>query len=464
MRALLIPQVVTGELTAESDFYGYRQLMELLPAREPSFCYLWVRRRDEQVMRLWPQVEVFAESTNTLTFYQQMVAVTGRLFELFNRVTGPYPVDVVFTSRAGLVPNLMLGLATSPKAPVPCVLMEPRVYAPGSVTHNLVTEMDAGVRALGYSMALSAYWSEWERDEALRCVALWLSPAALKRAEENAFVLPYVVDVPKEAEKLRKSAASDSRKRLLFAGRLNANKRYTQVLASYAKVLAGRQDVEVWVHAGTGAFKKLSTRAGGRADHRWHRTSEKLPLRSQYHQLLAGTSVAAYASVDEGVNATVLEMLAWGVVMALPQCPWVEKLFAPQEYPFTFAGLRDLPPLLDWLLDHEDESRARLRPIREGIAASHSVEAWSRGWSRVFDAVGEWNDRFGPKPIRRFREDAQTLLRTREGVPLATALSLLMPWLNQTPWRRGSVFSNYAAYLSVRDLDDYSAAEPQLVA
>lgn len=89
MRALLIPQVVAGELTAESDFYSYRQVIEMLSRREPSFFYLWARGRDGRMPRLWPNLEVFTEGIDTQGFYQQMVAVTGRLFELFNRVSGP---------------------------------------------------------------------------------------------------------------------------------------------------------------------------------------------------------------------------------------------------------------------------------------------------------------------------------------------------------------------------------------
>lgn len=252
MRALLIPQVVGGELTAESDFYGYRQIMEMLPKYEPSFCYLWVRGRDENVPRLWPNVEVFAEATQSQTFYQQMVAVTGRLFEMFNRISGPYPVDAVFTSRAGLVPALMLGLATTAEQPVPVVLLEPRVYAPGSVSHNNVTWLDSAARSLGYAMAFGAYWSEHERDEAFRCIEAWLSPAALQEAKDRAFVIPYVVDVPIDALDRRKKGpvwsvaeAGLHKKRLLFCGRLNANKKFETVIRAYGKVLMGREDVDV---------------------------------------------------------------------------------------------------------------------------------------------------------------------------------------------------------------------------
>lgn len=253
MRAVLVPQVVTGELTAESDFYGYRQVIEMLSRREPSYLYLWARGRDANMPRLWPNVTVFAEGIAMQTFYQQMVAVTGRFYELFSRISGPYPVDAVFTSRAGAVPAMMLGLATSPEAPVPTVLLEPRVYAPGSVGHNVVTELDAGARALGYAMALCAYWSTWERDEALRCVSMWLSSAAIKRAEENAFVLPYVVDVPTDADsrrdksaKVRKgqknlgTAQPKAQKRLLFAGRLNAVPRGASGVRVGPAVAAGR--------------------------------------------------------------------------------------------------------------------------------------------------------------------------------------------------------------------------------
>lgn len=458
VRALLLPQVVGGELTAESDFYGYRQIMQMLPKYEPSFCYLWVRGRDEDVPRLWPNVEVFAEATQSQTFYQQMVAVTGRLFEMFNRISGPYPVDAVFTSRAGLVPALMLGLATTAEQPVPVVLLEPRVYAPGSVSHNSVTWMDAAARSLGYAMAFGAYWSEWERDEAFRCIEAWLSPAALQEAQNHAFVLPYVVDVPVNALELRKSTDSIGKaKRLLFCGRLNANKKFDVVLRSYGKVLMSRMDIDVWVHAGTGAFGKLDP-----ATSRWHMTSEKLPLREDYHALLATANVGAYASVDEGVNATVMEMLSWGIVMALPDRPWVRKLFHGVEYPYTFKSEKELPALLDWLLDHEDEARATLDPIRTEIRRRHSEDVWRTGWTKLFDAVKEWNEKYAPDPLRRFREDVKHLLEVQASpLSFATARSSSAIMRSRRPYER-RVFSNYAAYLSVKDMDDFETTTPSL--
>lgn len=438
----------------------------MLTRRERSHFYLWARGRDEAMPRLWPNVSVFAEGIESQTFYLQMVAVTGRLWEMFNRVSGLYPVDAVFTSRAGAVPALMLGLATSAEHPVPVVLLEPHVYAPGTMSHNEVTELDAGCRALGYAMALCAYFSTWERDEGLQCVSLWLSPAALKRAEENAFVLPYVVDVPSNALDVRGvvDARQPDLKRLLFCGRLNTNKRFPEVLQAYAKVLQTRGDVEVWVHAGTGAIHKLDPK-----DSRWHRTSERLPLREQYHRLLAGANVGAYASLDEGVNATVLEMLAWGIVLALPRKPWVEKLFWPQAYPFVYESLKELPVLLDWLLDHEEEARQTLTPIRELIAARHSQEAWKAGWGRLFDAVdewNEWNERNAVAPSRKFREVTEQLMSTRSSVPFATALEIWWGKMNAWFRRTGGVdtggLSVYAAYLAVREWDDYRFASPQL--
>lgn len=458
MRALLLPQVVGGELTAESDFYGYRQIMQMLPKYEPSFCYLWVRGRDADVPRLWPNMEVFAESTQTQTFYQQMVAVTGRLFEMFNRISGAYPVDAVFTSRAGLVPALMLGLATTAEQPVPVVLLEPRVYAPGSVSHNNVTWLDSAARSLGYAMAFGAYWSHWERDEALRCVETWLSPAALKEAQEKAFVIPYVVDVPEDALARRAENMHENMpKRLLFCGRLNANKRFDLVLRSYGKVLMSRMDVDVWVHAGTGAFNKLDPKTA-----RWHQTSESLPLREDYHHLLSTANVGAYASLDEGVNATVLEMLSWGIVMALPNRPWVRKLFGGLEYPYQYGSEKELPPLLDWLLDHEAEARDRLAPIREVIRERHRPEAWERGWRALFDAVKEWNERYGPDPLHRFRADVKHLLEVQASpLSFATALSSSPIVRSRRPYER-RVFSHYAAYLSVKDMDDFETPIPSL--
>ena len=455
MRALMVPQVLTWELLAESDFYSYRLLRDLLTERQPSF-YVWARGRDEGLPQLWPNMELFTEGAVEWSFSQQMVATTGRLFELFNRISGLYPVDAVFTSRAGLVPALMVGLATTPNHPVPCVTMEPRVYAPNTPAHNTVTEIDAGARALGYAMGLGVYWSTWERDEAMRCVELWLSPAALKQAEEHAFVIPYLVNVP--SEPARSETRAGEQKRLLFVGRLNTNKRYKDILDAYAKVLASRTDVEVWVHSGTGAYKHLE-----RNNSRWHRTSERFPLMEQYYGLLAGGHVGAYASFDEGINVSNLEMLAHGIVMALPQRPWVEKVFHPLTYPFGFKSMKELPPLLDYLLDNYDECFQKLAGIRQMIRTKHGPDAWRAGWDPLLAAVAEQNERNAIDPLYQFRDAVKVLLERQPRVSLRTALDVALQAFQTHPWRRQFVFSNYAAYLGVRDYDDYSDAVPQLV-
>lgn len=184
-------------------------------------------------------------------------------------------------------------------------------------------------------------------------------------------------------------------------------------------------------------------------------------MRKQYHELLAGANVGAYASLDEGVNATVLEMLAWGIVLALPRKPWVEKLFWPQTYPFLFEKLGDLPSLLDWMLDHEEEARAQLTAIRAQVQEHHGEDAWRAGWDRLFDAIDERNARNKLSPIRRFREDAEQLMKARPEIPFATVLDASRATKVRPNERRA--FSNYAAYLAVSEWDDHSQASPLLV-
>ena len=450
MRALLVPQVVTSELVAESEFGTYGQLIHLLAEYEPSFSYLWSLAKHADAPRVWSHAELFAESS-TSAFHQQACSVTGRLFELFNRLTGVYPIDAVFTSRAGLVPSLMAGLATLPSAPVPCVLVEPRVYGPGDVyAHNMLSETDNAARSLGYALALTVYWSEWEKREGLRSVQQWLSPAAYERATERSRVIPLVVDVPPGALNRRPR----EKKRLLFAGRLNPNKRYREVLDAYAKVYQSRCDVDVWIHGGTASFRKLPA-----PFNRWHRTSERLPLQ-QWHELLSTANVSAYASYDEGSCVTALELLACGVVMALPCRPWVMKLFYPLKYPFQFGSFRELPAMLDYLLDNEESCRVQLEPIRQLIRSRHNPEQWKAGWQTVFDEVKALNAAGRIAPLRVFREEAQRLISRDGSASFATVLSASR--VARTRPQRKVAFSNYAAWLAVRDLDDHETAIPLL--
>lgn len=439
--------MTNAELAAESDFYGHRMVMGMVADRGPAWHYLWLRRRDEMAPEVWSNATTWFEESDWLTFYQQMVAVSGRVHETFNRITSLHPVDAVFTSRAGAALSLSLGLATDPIVPVPTVIIEPRVYSPGSIAHNRVLDADAAARAIGYATCISVYWSEAEKREALECGKLWLSPAGIESIERNAHVIPYAVDTPLDAMKRRSRSKT---KMLLFAGRLNANKRFDKVIESYGKVMMARDDVDVWVHSGTGAYNKLVPSL-----HRWHRTTERLPSRDEYHKILSGASVAAYGSLDEGVNATVLEMLAWGIVMTLPSRPWVEKLFDPIVYPYVFKTWKELPPLLDWLLDNEKEARARLAPIRQLIEERHREELWHDRWQVVLDEIETANEKIEGLRIARERVDDWTGSNPLSLIDVAGGLT----GIGRPQMRR--VFSTYAMHRACADLDSYDGSVPK---
>lgn len=448
MRALLIPQVSALSLASESDFYTHRMLVDLLTDYETSHCYMWLRSRDDGFRPSWPNVSVFPEETNWMTFYQQMSSTTGRLFELFNRISGPYPVDAVFTSRAGLVTSLMVGLSAEMEKPVPVVVCEPRIYAPGRMSHNQVTLLDAAARSLGYAFGWTVAWSESEKQEALTCVDTFLKGGLVKQAEERIRVIPYRVDVPDIENR-----PDGDRKLLLFSGRLNTNKKWSRILEAFQMLYETRRDVEVWVHSGTGAYAKLDPDQA-----KWHRTSERFADRADYRNLLRRASAGAYASLDEGSNATVQELVAVGVPMALPDRPWVRKLFDPFEYPFVWRNRRQLVGMLSWILDNEDEARAMIQPASNLIRERASQSEWEWQWRELLDQIRVENDRV--RPIDRFRAEVDALLETREEVSFNVALSHSPVMKNadmvKGRWRPGRrrIFSNYAAWRAVEDLDD----------
>lgn len=443
----MIPQIVTSEIAAESDKYSFDCIIKALREVGPSFFYMWLRRVDEGKVAEPPGTMNLYDDMD-MGFYPMMAAVNlGRLVDLFSWQRGLYPVDVVYTSRAAIAPLISLALADmSGLYPVPVVLTEPRVYGPGEVGHNQSNPTQLALRAAGYVTCFGMYWSKWERDAAFAAAAQYMTPAALKEMEKRAFVVDALVDV----SQVRPTRQAQSKPRLLFAGRLNSNKKYKQVISAYAKVLMSRQDVEVWVHSGTGAFTKLDP-----ADARWHRTSERLP-RSLYWDLLGSAHVGAYLSHDEGANVTTQEMLASGIVLALPRRPWVEKLFHPLVYPYTVSGPAQLPALLDWLLDHYDEAHAVLTPFRELIVRERSWPAFKAKFQRLHEAVVQVRR---PVPFRVFRTVVREVIG--DGMPFSSAMRLFPGWQKGAPWF-SEIRGMMACYRAVRDWDDYAAADPML--
>ena len=144
--------------------------------------------------------------------------------------------------------------------------------------------------------------------------------------------------------------------------------------------------------------------------------------------------------------------------MALPDRPWVRHLFAPTEYPYQFQSRRELASLLDYLLDHQEEGRRRLAPIRKLIRERHGEEAWLRGWREVFEAVAAWQRRHAVVPLTDFRKQVDHLLEGSDTLGWQTALRAVKKTLSV----KSAFYSNYARWLAVRDLDDYSAPLPVL--
>ena len=451
VRILQIPQVATAELVNESDVYSHLTIQRALRAMGPLHSYLWARRGDEAADGAFGDdvTLIFEEPPTIRSFYQQMAAADlFRLVDLFGWQGGLYPIDVVFSSRAGVGPLLQLALgAGNGQYEMPVVLTEPRVYGPGEHGHNASSPTQLAIRAMGYATCFGMYWSRWEKESALEAAESFVTPAVLKGWEERAHVVDALVNVPTEVKPHR------GKKRLLFVGRLNSNKRWRDVLASFASVYQSRTDVDVWVHAGTGAFGKMEP-----SMHRWHHTSERLP-RPEYHEMIQTATVAAYLSRDEGANVTVQELVGAGVVMALPDRPWVHKLFWPNEYPYVAKGDAGMKALIDWLLDNRAEAFRVLTPHREMIRNERSWEPFLAKVKRLMEAVESVKK---PPPYRMFRKMTEDLLIGRPSIPWATLRSVKPDYKSGAPGF-AATRNLYACYQAVRDLDDVSGPDPQIV-
>jgi len=431
--------------------FSHLCIQRALRSLEDSFFYVWLRRGDENMYKEASGRACFYEDAR-MGFYAQMATVDiARLFDLFSWQSGVYPIDVIFTSRSGIAPLLSVALADMGcQYPLPIVLTEPRVYGPGEEGHNTVNPVQLAVRAAGYAVCYGMYWSRWEKEAALNAAAQYVQPGVLKDWESRSFVVDALVDVDAAAQAIAKA---ETPKRLLFAGRLNSNKRYKDVIDAYSRVLMARRgDVEVWIHSGTGAFSKLAP-AG---DHRWHRTSERLS-REDYWKLVGSSHLGAYLSHDEGANVTVQELIACGLVMVLPDRPWVKKLFWPNEYPFLVRSAKEVPVLLDWLLDNFQAAHRRLEPFREFIARERSWSAFRSKFHNVYDAVKSVQR---PRAYRMFRKIAADAVgANRIGVPFSSLISLTRQWHRGMP-ALAEARGTYACYQSVRDLDDLKNADP----
>lgn len=448
-----MPQVTTREFAAESDVYLHLTVMQALDALEPGYRYMWARRGDESAQSAMPKnATMFFEEPPTMrSFYQQMGAADlYRLADLFSWQTGLFPIDCLFSSRAGVGPLLQLALgAGNGMFEMPVILTEPRVYGPGVRGHNTLTPTQVAIRAAGYATCFGMYWSKFEKAEALEAAKMLIAPGALEGWNRRAHVVDALVNQPKW--EVTPATRPTERKRLIYMGRLNSNKRWHELLAVMASVYQSRDDVEVWVHAGTGAFDKLSP-----TDSRWHRTSERLPF-AQYRDLMTTAHVGAYLSSDEGANVTVQEMIVSGITMVLPDRPWVRKLFDPLVYPYVARTQREMKGMIDWCLSNYGESFARLEDVRGMLRRERSWEPFVGKVGRLIEQVAAVKR---PGPFRTFRTIALELMRP-EGVPYSQLRQLKDDYRSGRPGF-AATRNTYACYQAVRDLDDLQHADPLL--
>ena len=451
MRCLMIPQIATNEVANESDVYGHLIVQRAMQAYEKSYFYFWLRQGDEGKMLPREDTSFFYDDMPNIGFYTQMAAANlYKLVDLFSWQRGYYPIDVVFCSRAGIAPMISLALADIQGTyTVPVVITEPHCYGPGDISHNVQSHTQTILRAAGYAACYGVYWAKYEYNAARRAAELLCSPGIMKDWHERSFMVDALVDVDEAGRNVNRAK---SRKRIIFAGRLNSNKRYQSVVDQYAKVLMARTDIEIWIHSGTGAFQKMSDPG----DHRWHITSERL-LREDYWKLLGSSHIGAYYSLDEGANVTTEELIACGVVMALPDRPWVKKLFAPHDYPFVFKNLNDLPALLDWMLDNHEQGRQMLEPIRLMIEKERSWIPFRDGMFRLFDVIKAHKR---PGPYHAYRDLANNNPGA-DGVFHSTLLAATKQWRSGPP-NRSCFRGSFACYQAVREMDTLESADPWL--
>ena len=444
----MVPQISTGEVSAESNIVVHRLLTKAMQDVEPGHAYMLLRDGDEGKFSARNVTPIFEEDARIKSFYQQMGYVDlHRMVDLFGWQHGLYPVDAVFTSRVGVAPLMAISMGSVPLTPMPVIMYEPRVYGPtDEQRHNMDSPYHLAIRAAAYATCIGLYMQQSYKDEALTAARHIMAPGVIDRWDEHSFVLTNPVEIaPREEGWVR----DPERKRLLFAGRLNTNKNWPKVMEVFASIHDSRPDVDVWLHSGTGAFDKLD-----QAGSTWHRTSEKLP-RDDYWGMIYGAHVGAYMSTDEGANATVQEMLLAGVAMALPDRPWVRKMFTPLEYPYLASGAGEMKVLVDWLLDHYEEADRTLAPIREFIRREHSYERCVKDLETVMEFIYA---RPRPQPYRVFRNIVRDY-GAGEIVPFSQARMAM----SKDGRPQGAVLqSSYACYRAVADLDDLSGPDPML--
>jgi len=430
MRFAILPLIsVKKKILKESDWVTWKQLIHTW--REEVFCYVLLHENADVPEDCEFENVEYVRLKHWSPYASDQATISSEVYELFNPVNGKYQVDAFWTSRSPVAANLKRLLDYNGQTAVPVYLVEMWVQE-----YAKLTDLDHKLRAVSYSECVTLFQSEREKKIALDSCRKYLAPAEFIKAEGLARVRSGGINAHRIA-KLADSTPKFDTQTLLFAGRLNSNKHWKDVLEVYQDLFRMGHDIEIKVLSGS-----------AEPTEHFDKVEVVKPLGyAEYLEFLCKCHVSVSMSREEGFSFGLLEQMCTGNPVLLPDTWWAWDLAGSKDYPFLYKNKKELYALLTWVLRNYADARTRMVEHTERIVEQHDVSVAAAEMLGVVDGTfvefGEWDEKFHAvlaetPPLFSLLEFCNIAAKMYPGTAFGTYLIVIGAYRNIYHWLRSN--------------------------
>jgi glycosyltransferase involved in cell wall biosynthesis len=402
MRILTLPLVGSSErIASESDFLVYRNFHRMGIDNLFSF-FLLPKGAEGKVEAISNEKLVFEDMEKSIYTMQSRIPDVMRKFDIVGNRDDNALIEAIVTSRAvsALALSRFYWRAFFRNPPFPVFIVEPKVIDYGS-THNAFVFEELFARSVGYASSYTFFSTPNEKEIAVDQAKRYLSPAMVKRIMQNSMVMPLGINL-EEVDKYRKNVPKNEKFTLLFSGRGNSNKNYVAILELFDKFFCLGKNIQIIMMSPLGL--KCTDDSDLRKRFPEIKFLSNLP-RDEYLKVLCSSHISMNWSKVEGFTVGLIEQIRSGLMVIVPQKPWVKGLFGDEvfkSYPFMFSNETEAFVLIKHAYDNWEAQQGKIEASRKFI---DDFEEKS-----VFIRMFEWME----KIVKTCQEDFGTSASCKE--------------------------------------------------
>lgn len=399
MRILMIPASTLKNHDKDSMYLQMKDFAEWMVqnAEEPVYFY-WLLEGEQSLKELQRSNEVFWKYGQLISypsrsddFYdKQYLLPGGKIYEMFNRREGKYPVDAVMMVPAGVatwVKRWLLDLRRR--------WMDPPVFIPNPQVMNFehewfksMNQYERFMVSVGYSDVNQFVLSEEEKRQVMMNVRKFIAPSKVRKTYQNTQVMPMGIRTDLIDQILEESPGKYDKFTFFYGGRFNKVKNVDRIVEWFDKIYA-RRDVNIVMTTNSDETRQFDPKDYDHFNIHWSQN------RDEYLRKACRAHVAVCATNYESFGAAFFEQLYAGTIVLFPDKKWVDSLFGGRDYPFKYKGSREALKMMMYVMDNYEKCKEEIAWTKDFIRDRLSSEmVFEEYYSAIREAVhDEWANR-----------------------------------------------------------------------